>query len=108
LRGFTKSKKKHMLKISAVYLIGNPEICQDPPTWSQDDQTLCQKNLSKTSSKKICQNIRLKNSKIYQKIRHKSLSKNSSKKFASGRKLKNLRVGYTIQSDSIKKTKKLP
>ena len=25
-----KSKKKHMLKISAVYLIGNPEICKDP------------------------------------------------------------------------------
>ena len=35
-----KSKKKHMLKISGVYLIGNPEICQDPPSCGQDDQTL--------------------------------------------------------------------
>ena len=26
MRGFTKSKKKHMLKISAVYLIGKAEI----------------------------------------------------------------------------------
>ena len=26
--------------MSAVYLIGKAEICQDPPTWSQDDQTL--------------------------------------------------------------------
>ena len=41
LRGFMKLKKKHLLKISAVYLIGKAEICQDPPTWSQDDQTLC-------------------------------------------------------------------
>ena len=40
MRGFTKSKKKHMLKIQAVYPIGNPEICQDPPSWGQDDQTL--------------------------------------------------------------------
>ena len=40
MRGFTKIKKKHLLKISAVYLIGKAEICQDPPTWSQDDQTL--------------------------------------------------------------------
>ena len=23
-----------------LYLIGNPEICQDPPSWGQDDQTL--------------------------------------------------------------------
>ena len=49
LRGFTKSKKKHMLKISGVYLIGNPEICQDPPSCGQDDQTLSihKKNISK-------------------------------------------------------------
>ena len=40
LRGFTKSKKKHMLIISVVYLIGNPEICQGPPSCGQDDQTL--------------------------------------------------------------------
>ena len=40
MRGFTKLKKKHLLKISAVYLIGNPEICQDPPSCDQDDQTL--------------------------------------------------------------------
>ena len=40
MRGFTKLKKKHLLKISAVYLIGNPEICQDPPSCGQDDQTL--------------------------------------------------------------------
>jgi hypothetical protein len=29
-----------LLKISAVYLIGKAEICQDSPSWSQDDQTL--------------------------------------------------------------------
>ena len=40
MRGFTKIKKKHLLKISAVYLIGKAEICQDPPSWGQDDQTL--------------------------------------------------------------------
>jgi hypothetical protein len=40
LRGFTKLLKKHLLKISDVYLIGKAEICQDPPTWIQDDQTL--------------------------------------------------------------------
>jgi hypothetical protein len=40
LTGFTKIKKKHLLKISAVYLIGKAEICQDPPSWIQDDQTL--------------------------------------------------------------------
>ena len=42
MRGFTKlkKKKKNLLKISAVYLIGNPEICQDPPSCGQDDQTL--------------------------------------------------------------------
>ena len=34
LRGFTKSKKKHMLKISAVYLIGNPEIGSPIPMTS--------------------------------------------------------------------------
>jgi hypothetical protein len=34
-----------LLKSSAVYLIGNPEICQDPPSWGQDDQTLlCYEN----------------------------------------------------------------
>ena len=38
MRGFTKSKKKHLLKISVVYLIGNSEICQDPPSCGQDDQ----------------------------------------------------------------------
>ena len=42
MRGFTKLKKKHLLKILAVHLIGKAEICQDPPTWSQDDQTLSQ------------------------------------------------------------------
>ena len=34
-----------MLKISGVYLIGNPEICQDPPSCGQDDQTLSLKTL---------------------------------------------------------------
>ena len=29
-----------MLKISDLYLIGNPEICQEPPSCGQDDQTL--------------------------------------------------------------------
>ena len=29
-----------MLKISVVYFMWNPEICQDPPTWGQDDLVL--------------------------------------------------------------------
>ena len=36
------SKAYKIEQISAVYLIGKAEICQDPPTWSQDDQTLSQ------------------------------------------------------------------
>ena len=38
--GFTKSKKKHMLKISAVYLIGNPEIPIRYPNWALVEQAL--------------------------------------------------------------------
>ena len=30
-----------ILKVTAIYLMWNPEICQDPPTWSQDDLFLC-------------------------------------------------------------------
>ena len=35
-----------MLKISAVYLIGNPENCQDPPSCGRDDLTLLMKKKS--------------------------------------------------------------
>ena len=40
MRDFTKSKKKHMLKISAVYLIGNPEIPICYPNWALVEQAL--------------------------------------------------------------------
>ena len=33
-----------MLKISAVYFMWNPEICQDPPTCDQDDLVLSMSN----------------------------------------------------------------
>ena len=42
-----------MLKISGVYLIGNPEICQDPPSCGQDDQTLLLGNTVKSRFKKV-------------------------------------------------------
>ena len=58
-----------MLKISAVFLIGKAEICQDPPSWGQDDQTLCQKSKSKKFVKKFVK-------KIHQKIRQKVTQKN--------------------------------
>ena len=35
-----KLKKKHLLKISAVYLIGYLKICQTSSSCGQDDQTL--------------------------------------------------------------------
>ena len=38
MRGFTKSKEKHMLKISAVNLIGNPEIPIHYTSLSQVEQ----------------------------------------------------------------------
>ena len=40
LDNFTKSKKKHMLKISAVYLIGKAEIPIHYTTWGQVEQAL--------------------------------------------------------------------
>ena len=40
MRGFTKSKKKNMLKISAVYLIGKAEIPIHYTSWSQVEQAL--------------------------------------------------------------------
>ena len=40
LRGFTKSQKKHMLKISAVYLIGKAEIPIHYTTWATVEQAL--------------------------------------------------------------------
>ena len=40
MRGFTKSKKKHMLKISAVHLIGNPEIPIHYTSLGQVEQAL--------------------------------------------------------------------
>jgi hypothetical protein len=53
LRGFTKLKKKHLLKISAVHLIGKAEICQDSPTWGQDDQTLLSSPVEAPTQKKF-------------------------------------------------------
>ena len=40
MRGFTKSKKKHMLKISAVYLIEKAEIPIHYTSWGQVEQAL--------------------------------------------------------------------
>ena len=40
MRGFTKLKKKNLLKISAVYLIGNPEIPIHYTSLSQVEQAL--------------------------------------------------------------------
>ena len=37
LRGFRKSKNKQILKVTALYLMWNPEICQDSSSWGQDD-----------------------------------------------------------------------
>jgi hypothetical protein len=34
-----------MLKILVVYLMWNPEICQDPPTCGEDDLVLSLKNI---------------------------------------------------------------
>ena len=42
-----------MLKISGVYLIGKPEICQDPPSCGQDDQTLSASPLGDLSLEKV-------------------------------------------------------
>ena len=35
MRYFRKWKNKQILKVTALYLMWNPEICQDPPTWGQ-------------------------------------------------------------------------
>ena len=40
MRGFKKSKKMHMLKILAVYLIGKAEIPIHYTTWGQVEQAL--------------------------------------------------------------------
>ena len=40
MRGFTKSKNKQILKVTALYVMWNPEICQDPSTCCQDDLVL--------------------------------------------------------------------
>ena len=40
MRGFRKSKNKQILKVTSLYLMWNPEICQDPPSWGQDDLVL--------------------------------------------------------------------
>ena len=40
LRPFIKSIAKQFLKISAVYFMWNPEICQDAPNQGQDDLVL--------------------------------------------------------------------
>ena len=39
-----KSKNKQILKVTALYVIWNPEIYQDFPTCGQDDPVLFQKN----------------------------------------------------------------
>ena len=33
-------QEKQILKVIALYLIWNPEICKDPPTCGQDDLVL--------------------------------------------------------------------
>jgi hypothetical protein len=40
-----KSENKQILKVTALYVIWNPEICQDPPTCSQDDLVLLIPNI---------------------------------------------------------------
>jgi len=40
LRGFRKSWNKQILKVTALYLMWNPEICQDAPNCDQDDAFL--------------------------------------------------------------------
>ena len=42
MRGFRKSKNMQILKVTALYVMWNPEICQDPPTCGQDDLVLWQ------------------------------------------------------------------
>ena len=49
-----KLLNKQILKVTALYVMWNPEICQDPPTCGQDDLVL--------SSKKFVKKIRQKNS----------------------------------------------
>ena len=39
-----KSKNKQILKVTALYLMWNPEICQDAPHRGQDDLVLYKKN----------------------------------------------------------------
>ena len=40
IKAFTKLSIKHLLKISAVYLMKNPENCQDPKNQEQGDLVL--------------------------------------------------------------------
>ena len=40
IQGYRKSENKQILKVTALYVIWNPEICQDPPTCGQDDLVL--------------------------------------------------------------------
>ena len=40
LRSFRKLKDNQILKVTALYVIWNPEICRDPPTCGQDDLVL--------------------------------------------------------------------
>ena len=61
MRGFTKLKKKHLLKISAVYLIGNPEIWgvagakMIRPFWPEKNElNTILKLLQVNNSKKVC------------------------------------------------------
>ena len=42
-----KKKNKQILKVTALYVILNLEICQNPPTCGQDDLVLLRKKLHK-------------------------------------------------------------
>jgi hypothetical protein len=54
LRAFRKIKNKQILKVTALYVIWNPEICQDPTTCGQDDLVLYKSCLkSKKTDKTI-------------------------------------------------------
>ena len=46
LRRFRNSKNKQILKVTALYVIWNPEICPDPPTCGQHDVVLLSRLIS--------------------------------------------------------------
>ena len=66
LGGFTKSKKKHMLKISAVYLIGKAKIPIHYTTWAEVEQTLYQLVSSRRAFSLVFIQTNLENYEIHQ------------------------------------------